>query len=494
MTLDQDVCYRALQTRDARFDGRFFTAVRSTGIYCRPICPAQTPKRENCVFVPCAAAAQEKGFRPCLRCRPEASPGTPAWLGTSATVSRALRLISDGALDDGGVEGLAARLGVGDRHLRRLFMEHLGASPVAVGQTRRILFAKKLINETELPMTEVAFASGFSSIRRFNDAMRKTYNKNPSELRRQHRQRPGGHDAGLTLILPYRPPYNWNAAISYLAGRATPGVEAVDDNRYLRTISIETGGVVSTGVVEVSAAGGEHHLLARIRVDSTAVLIQVAERVRRIFDLGADPEEISSQLRRDKTLKPAITAAPGLRVPGAWSGFELAVRAILGQQVSVKSATTLAGRVAQRWGSALDSDDSVAATAGLTHIFPSPARLAKADLTSVGVIKTRAQAIRGLAQAVEAKRIDLDSSRGLDDSIRALCELSGIGEWTAHYIAMRALHEPDAFPAGDLGLQRAVANGQRRPSATALLALAENWRPWRAYAAMHLWNMEATDK
>ncbi len=488
--LDQDACYRALRTRDARFDGRFFTAVRSTGIYCRPICPARTPRRENCIFVPCAAAAQEQGYRPCLRCRPEASPGTPAWLGTSATVSRALRLIADGVLDNGGVEELSERLGVGDRHLRRLFMQHLGASPVAVAQTRRILFAKKLIDETALPMTEIAFGSGFASIRRFNDAIKKTYGKNPSELRRAGAETAAADNPDLNLILPYRAPYEWRSMLSYLGGRATPGVEAVSGDRYLRTITLTGARGEVSGIVEVGSVKGSDHLLARIRLSDTAVLIQVAERLRRIFDLGADPGAIRSQLRGDKTLERAVADAPGLRVPGSWSGFELAVRAVLGQQVSVKGATTLAGRVARSYGRALEISDPAGEEAGLTHEFPSPRVLADSDLTEVGVIRARAQAIRSLARAVADGRIDLDVSRGLDETVEELQALPGIGEWTAQYIAMRALREPDAFPAGDLGLQRALQNGPRRPSAKQVRERAESWRPWRAYAAMHLWKME----
>lgn len=362
MMLDPRACYRALKTRDARFDGRFFTAVRSTGVYCRPVCPAPTPRQENCIFVPCAAAAQEAGFRPCLRCRPETSPGTPAWLGTSATVSRALRLISEGALDEGSLDELAARLGVGDRHLRRLFVKHLGASPLAVAQTRRILFAKKLIDETRLPMTEVGFAAGFSSIRRFNDAIRATYKRTPSDLRRAvGRQRTTGAVSGLTLKLAFRPPFDWGSMASFLAGRATPGVESVGADFYRRTIDIDG----THGIVEVRPAPGTHHLIAQIRLASPAVLILVTERLRRIFDLGADPDQISTHLRADTRLAACVRAQPGVRIPGAWDGFELAVRAILGQQVSVKAATTLAGRIAAAHGTPLQIDQPSDEPAGL---------------------------------------------------------------------------------------------------------------------------------
>lgn len=491
MTLDPRVCYRALRTRDARFDGRFFTAVRSTGVYCRPVCPAPTPRQENCLFLPCAAAAQEAGFRPCLRCRPETSPGTPAWLGTSATVSRALRLIAEGALDMSSLDALAARLGVGQRHLRRLFVQHLGASPLAVAQTRRILFAKKLIDETTLPMTEVGFAAGFSSIRRFNDAIRSTYSRTPSDLRRAARKRAAGPDHagtanGLTLKLPFRPPFDWELMAAYLAGRATPGVETVGADFYRRTVSVD--GV--HGIVEVRPVAREHHVVANIQLASPAGLIHVTERLRRIFDLGADPAEISTHLGTDGRLAAQVRARPGLRIPGAWDGFELAVRAILGQQVSVKAATTLAGRLAAAHGERLEIHERDAGRGELRYVFPGPAAIADADLTQIGVTRARALAITGLARAVARGDVVLDASRGLEATVEALSALPGIGDWTAQYVAMRALREPDAFPASDLGLRRALGGESGPMQAHRLLEVAEAWRPWRAYAAVHLWTMD----
>jgi AraC family transcriptional regulator of adaptative response / DNA-3-methyladenine glycosylase II len=480
MDLDPDACYRALRTRDARFDGRFFTAVRSTGVYCRPICPARTPRRENCLFLPCAAAAQEAGYRPCLRCRPEASPGTPAWLGTSATVSRALRLIAEGALDEGGVEALAARLGIGERHLRRLFLTHLGAPPLAVAQTRRILFAKKLIDETALPMSHVALASGFSSIRRFNDAIRRGYRMSPMALRRKrHRSRNGGGDSDISIKLPFRAPFDWEAMRGFLALRATPGVETVGPEGYCRSVRID--GV--HGTVAVSAADGRNHLVARIRLSGPAVLIKVAERLRALFDLGADPHQIAACLARDARLRPGIHAHPGLRIPGAWDGFELAVRAVLGQQVSVRGATTLAGRLVEAHGEPLSLDDA----RGLRFLFPEPEVLAGADLRTIGLPRTRAAAISALAAAVASGDLRLDAPRGLEETVAKLKALPGIGEWTAQYIAMRALREPDAFPDSDLGLRRALGHPSRPLSPARLAKMAEAWRPWRAYAAVHLW-------
>ncbi len=480
MELDPDACYRALQTRDARFDGRFFTAVRSTGVYCRPICPARTPKRENCLFLPCAAAAREAGYRPCLRCRPEASPGTPAWLGTSASVSRALRLIDAGALDRGGVEDLAARLGIGERHLRRLFLIHLGASPVAVAQTRRVLFAKKLIDETALPMADVAYASGFSSIRRFNDAIARTYGRCPTNLRRA---RPGGAEersSEIRLLLAFRPPYDWAGVCAYLAARATPGVECVEADTYRRSIRVGD----AKGVVSVEPVSGTHRLLARIRLDSAALLIEVADRLRRVLDLGADPIAVAAHLARDPTLRARLAARPGLRVPGAWDGFELGVRAILGQQVTVQGATTLAGRLAAAYGEPLGSG----AEAGpVTRLFPRPETLAGARLARLGMPAGRAAAIRALAREVAAGALRLDASGAPEETLEALRAIPGIGEWTVQYIAMRALREPDAFPASDLGLRRALGEAGQPASERAVRGAAEAWRPWRAYAAMLLW-------
>jgi AraC family transcriptional regulator of adaptative response / DNA-3-methyladenine glycosylase II len=476
MQLDQDVCYRALQARDARFDGRFFVAVRSTGIYCRPVCPARTPRRENCLFVACAAAAQEAGFRPCLRCRPEASPGTPAWLGTSASVSRALRLIGDGALDSGSVDELATRVGMGGRHLRRLFLEHLGASPISIAQTRRVAFAKKLLDETELSMAEIAYSSGFSSVRRFNDAVRRAYDRTPTELRRRAPARP---DAGLTLQLPYRPPYPWRSVLGFLAARATPGVEGVAGDRYWRTFRRGE----SQGWIEVTPQARGHGLRVRIRHSGPLLLIQLVEQLRALFDLTADPREIATQLRRDPRLRAVLRAIPGVRVPGAWEGFELAVRAILGQQVSVAAATTLAGRLARAVGEDLPQDLQAApGQPGPRLIFPDAAAVASADLSRIGLTGARIRAIRALAEAVAAGELRLAPSPDPQATIEQLLALPGVGPWTASYIAMRALREPDAFPTTDLGLLRALAI-----SPAELADAAEAWRPWRAYAAMLLW-------
>ncbi len=477
--LDQEACYRALQTRDARFDGRFFTAVRSTGVFCRPVCPAPTPKRENCLFLACAAAARELGFRPCLRCRPETSPGTPAWLGTSATVSRALRLIADGALDDASVSSLAERLGIGERHLRRLFLTHLGASPLAVAQTRRLLFAKQLIDQTALPMAQVAFSAGFSSIRRFNAAVREAWDTSPSRLRRRGVTRRDTSE--ITLRIAYRPPFDWTGLLAFLAPRATPGVERVAEGRYARTIAVGD----AVGTVEVAPARGDAALLARVRLSRPAPLVVVAERLRRVFDCGAEPAVIAGHLSRDRRLRNLLRRSPGIRVPGAWDGFELAVRAILGQQVSVAAATRLAGRVVEAYGEPLATKGSEGA---LHHVFPTPEALADADPDTLGMPAARTGAIRALARAVAKGHLRLDGAEGLDGSLRRLQSLPGVGEWTAHYVAMRALAEPDAFPASDLGIRKALGRDGRPASVGEVRDRAEAWRPWRAYAALLLWS------
>jgi AraC family transcriptional regulator of adaptative response / DNA-3-methyladenine glycosylase II len=486
MGLDFQRCYAATQSRDARFDGRFFVAVVTTGIYCRPICPAIMPRPENIRFFVSAAAAAEAGFRPCLRCRPEASPGTPDWQGSSSTVSRALRLISEGVLDEAGVNELARRLNIGPRHLRRLFVEHLGASPIAVAQTRRNHFAKKLIDETMLPMSEVAFCAGFSSIRRFNAAMRRTYGRAPTELRRTQKQMsPTASEANLQLKLSYRPPLDWQSLIRFLQARAIPGVEAISADRYRRTVHIGE----ATGIIQVQPGEGAQYLLLQVPPELSRGLMQISERVRNLFDLRADPMQISSHLTQDKRMAELVQSHPGLRIPGAWDGFEIAVRAIVGQQVSVKAANTLAGRLVKAYGQPLQTagDDELA------YLFPCPDRLADADFSATGLMPQRAEAIRGLARAVRDGHLAFGTAVGLEEAIACLTALPGVGAWTAHYIAMRALGEPDAFPSGDLALRRAAAEKKGNMLTEAQLReRAEPWRPWRAYAAMYLWQHYAT--
>jgi AraC family transcriptional regulator, regulatory protein of adaptative response / DNA-3-methyladenine glycosylase II len=478
MGIDPNTCYQALCTRDPRFDGRFFTAVKTTGIYCRPICPSRTPKRSNVRFFACAAAAEEAGFRPCRRCRPETAPGTPAWEGTSAIVSRALRLISQGILDDVNLEKLAERVGVGSRHLRRLFLRHIGAAPNTVLRTQRLHFARQLIDETDLAMTRIAFAAGFNSVRRFNQAILKSFLASPTELR--HRARGDGYaGGGLTVRLAYRPPLDWKSLIGFLGARAIPGVESVENSVYQRSIEIDG----EPGIIEVMPGTDGPYLLVRMQLPALARLAQIMDRVRRIFDLSADPIRISGDLGVDPVLRTAVRSFPGLRIPGAWDPFELMVRAVLGQQVSVKAASTLAGRMVQKFGKPIVRK----APSLITHIFPDAKTLSNADLHAIGLTAARAQTVRNIASAACDGKLPLDSSSGLDAVVKSLTAIGGIGEWTAQYIAMRAFGEPDALPEGDLGLRRALSNGGSLMAAAALRRMAERWRPWRAYAAMYLW-------
>ena len=349
MDLDHDACYRAIVQRDARFDGRFFTGVKTTGIYCRPVCPARTPHSRNVVFFPTAAAAQEAGFRPCLRCRPETAPDLGAWRGTSNTVSRALNLIELGALDEDDVDTLAGRLGLGERQLRRLFRQHLGASPVAVAQTRRILLAKQLIHETRLPMAEIAFASGFGSVRRFNETFLALFGRPPSELRRASGPDcPAGPQGEIVLLLRYHPPYDWAAMLEFLRRRAIAGVESVGADCYAR--AVELNGVHGTVAVQ---RGAGNALRATVRFPKLSALPTIIARLRRVFDLAADPVAITAHLAKDPALAPLVKARPGLRVAGAWDGFELAIRAVLGQQITVAAAATLAARLVASHGQRL---------------------------------------------------------------------------------------------------------------------------------------------
>jgi AraC family transcriptional regulator of adaptative response / DNA-3-methyladenine glycosylase II len=476
--LDARVCDRARVARDSRFDGRFFIGVLSTGIYCRAICPSPTARRENVRYFRSAAEAVEAGFRPCLRCRPETAPGTPARNGTSTTVSRALRLIAEGALQDQSVAVFSERLGVSARHLDRLFRIHLGASPIAVARASRLHFAKQLITDTDLPMFRVAMASGFRSVRRFNDSIRALYGRTPSELRRMRRIAPRAGQDEYVFRLPYRPPYDWESLLAFLAGRAIPGVEEVVSGAYRRSFALEG----HHGTLEVRHEERVHSLEARIRFSEPVFLLPIVTRLRAMFDLAADPSVIAEHFRRDPLLGPLVKKYPGLRMPGAWDGFELAVRAVLGQQVSVAAASTLAGRVARNFGEPL----SVADSGGLTTVFPAPEALASARLQ--GLPGARAQAICSLAQAVVAGRVTLSGAE--DETLASLARIRGIGDWTAQYIAMRAFRQPDAFPANDLVLLRA-AGGDSVPTVTQLKERAERWRPWRAYAAVYLWRSAA---
>ncbi len=481
--MSQATFERARLSRDARFDGRFFVGVKTTGIYCRPICPATQPRVENVTFFPTAAAASEAGFRPCLRCRPECAPGTPAWAGTSTTVSRGLRLIAEGALEDGNVERLADRLGVTSRHLRRLFTRHVGASPLAVAHTQRLHFAKRLIDQTTMPIKEIALVAGYGSVRRFNDAFRRTYDRSPRELRRTNRDATSEPAAGISLRVSYRTPFDWQSLLDFFAARAIPGVELASDDTYSRTIVLDG----QPGLIEV----GDDPLNSSLRLTvfgaATQQLFPIVQRSRQIFDVDAPVDAIASLLGKDEVLKPLLTKRRGVRVPGAWDGFELTVRAIVGQQVSVSAATTLAGRIAARYGTPIDIEAGRRdAVPGI--LFPTPEKLMRARFNDMGIVGSRIETIRHVARAVAKGELSFEGSQDHDEFCRQLTRIRGIGDWTAQYIAMRALKHPDAFPASDLGLLRAFDRpGRPRIKPAELSDRADRWRPWRSYAALLLW-------
>lgn len=516
--LDDAQLYRALIARDTRFDGVFFVGVTSTRVYCRPVCSAPKPRPEHCRYYVSAAAAERRGFRPCLRCRPELAPGTAlASHGTAASIDAvrwlahaAAARIAAGALDRGGVDVLAAELGVTARHLRRAVERELGATPVELAQTRRLLTAKQLLCDTDLPVTQVALASGFQSVRRFNTLFRERYRLAPSALRRRARLR---QDSGIvmaetapagetiSLSLAYRPPLDWRAMLDYLAARATPGVEAVaPDGRYWRTVQlhghrgyIALGPAAATRAARHARVGRAPDVRLELSVTLLPVLVPLIARLRSLLDLDADPVAIAAHLSGDPALGVLVAQRPGLRVPGAVDGFELALRTVLGQQVSVRGATTLAGRLARLVAEPLLATPPVRVGAPpipLTHLPVTAARLADASpalVAEIGLPRTRAACIVALARAVAAGELPALSGDvpGGDPAthMQRLMEVPGIGPWTATYIAMRALRWPDAFPEGDLALRKAMGG----LSPARLRAVAERWRPWRAYAAQHLW-------
>jgi AraC family transcriptional regulator of adaptative response / DNA-3-methyladenine glycosylase II len=476
VTLDADTCYRALTARDPRFDGLFFVAVKTTGVYCRPVCRARTPRRERCAFYRTAAEADRDGFRACLRCRPELAPGHARVDAESRTVARAVARIESGALNSASVDDLARELGVTARHLRRSMQSEIGVSPLDLAQSCRVALAKQLLQDSTLPMTEVAFAGGFQSVRRFNDAFRARYGRPPSALRGARRKAESQPDV-LELTLEYRAPYDWACMLAFLAARATPGVELAADGAYLRTV--EQDG--ARGFVRVTRIPGRDALRAQVSLSLARVLMPLVARLRRTFDLDAQPELIAAHLKKDAALRGSVRVHAGLRLPGAFDGFETALRAVLGQQVSVGAATTLAGRVAQAFGEPIETPHPK-----LSHLAPDPARVAAASeqaIAALGVMPARARTLRALAQAVLDGAFAFDARPDPESTLRALEAVPGIGPWTAQYVAMRVLADPDAFPASDLGVRKALGG----VSHVQVLARAERWRPWRAYAAMHLW-------
>ncbi len=505
-TLDKDACYQALLTHDARFDGVFFVGVATTGIYCRTVCPARTPRRENCAFYPSAAAAERAGFRPCLRCRPERAPGNAGVDATSRLAAQIAGRIEDGALTEGSVEDLAADTGISSRHLRRVVETEFGVSPVALAQTQRLLLAKRLLTDTNMAVSEVAAASGFSSLRRFNALFKERYRLNPTQLRRgrqgeEEKRRKGeremqgqgtgkiqdtryeirgGEDSSfllppssfaLTFELAYRPPLDWEALLAFLVGRSSSGVETVDEGRYLRVVGIGE----HRGWIAVDPIPDKPALRVELSASLAPVILPTLARVKRLFDLEASPLHIAAHLGE------LAQARPGLRVPGAFDGFEMATRAILGQQISVRAATTISGRFAAAFGEPVATP-----FACLTHLPPTAERVAQAnaaELIAPGIITTRANSILALARMVAEGKLALTPGVDIEPTLIQLKSIPGIGDWTAQYIAMRVLAWPDAFPHTDLGIYKAL--GETNPKR--VLALSEAWRPWRAYATMHLW-------
>jgi AraC family transcriptional regulator of adaptative response / DNA-3-methyladenine glycosylase II len=476
MPLDADSCYRALQAHDPRFDGKFFVGVSSTGIYCRPVCTVRSPRRENCHFFASAAAAEVEGYRPCMRCRPELAPGNAGVDATARLAQAAVSLIENGILDDedGGVEGLAARMGVTSRHLRRIFDAEFGVSPVEYAQTQRLLLAKRLLTDTALPMTEVALASGFASVRRFNALFKDRYRMPPGRLRKEGTARalPGR----LAFELAYRPPYDWASMLSFLGARAIAGVEDVTPDAYRRTLAIAQRGAVHIGGIEVRRVPRKAALAVAVSPALARVVPAVLARVKHAFDLTCDPAVVAAALGG------LANGHPGLRVPGAFDGFELAVRAVVGQQITVRGARTLLGRLVHAFGDAVAPIHAD----GPARLFPAPSCIAgrsPTELTRLGLTGARARSLVALAEAVVNGELELSPGADVDGAVRRLQALPGIGPWTAQYVAMRALGWPDAFPANDLVVLKAL--GETRPARA--LIRSEAWRPWRAYAVLHLW-------
>ena len=476
MTLDSNTCYRALRARDARFDGRFFVAVSSTRIYCRPVCTVKPPKRENCRFYPSAAAAESGGYRPCLRCRPELAPGNASVDATSRVAQAAASMIEDSTLEEAGLEAVAARLGITDRHLRRAFGAEFGVSPVEFAQTQRLLLAKRLLTDTVLPVTEVAFASGFGSLRRFNALFKQRYRLQPNQLRKHMKIHGAISSDALNFELSFRPPYDWPALCGFLSARAVAGVEAVEDGRYRRTACIVLEGKAHLGWIEVAPSVKKPALRVTVSASLAKALPPVLSRVKALMDLACQPAEVA------QALGALARKQPGLRVPGAFDGFEVAVRAILGQQVTVAAARTVAGRFAEAFGDPVDTPFS-----SLNRIFPSAGRIAAlpyGHIARLGMPGARARTVLGIARAVADGSLVLVPNADIEATMDKLRSLPGVGEWTAQYIAMRALAWPDAFPHTDLGVMKALGEKDARR----VLAAGEAWRPWRAYAVMHIWN------
>jgi AraC family transcriptional regulator of adaptative response / DNA-3-methyladenine glycosylase II len=481
MLIDSDHIWRAVEAKDPRFDGWFFCGVRTTGIYCRPSCPARTPKRENVRFFATAAAAQAAGFRACKRCRPDATPGSPEWDGRSDLVGRAMRLIADGLIDREGVSGLARRLGYTERHLHRQLVAVVGAGPLALARAQRAQTARVLLETTELPVAQVAFAAGFGSVRQFNDTIREVFATAPSVLRSSARRSGAAHDPGaISLRLPYRKPLDARALMAFFAKRVVPGVEEIADGMYRRSVDLPHG----AGVIELEPRAD--FISGRFFLEDIRDLATAVRRSRALLDLDSDPHAVFDALKADPLIGELVREHPGRRVPGHVDPHELAVRAVLGQQVSVAGAATLAARLTMQHGERLS-----APRGAVTHLFPTAHALASADPDQIAMPRSRKNALLTLARALAAGEVSLDAGADRNEARRKLVELPGIGPWTAEYVAMRALRDPDAFLASDLGVRRALERLGQDGSPQAAEAVSHHWRPYRAYALQHLWGMLA---
>jgi AraC family transcriptional regulator of adaptative response / DNA-3-methyladenine glycosylase II len=474
---DADQCWRIVERRDARFDGRFIVAVATTRIYCRPSCPATTPHRKNVRFYPSAAAAQQAGFRACRRCRPDAAPGSPEWNVRSDAVARAMRMIADGVVDRAGVHGLARHLGYSERHLTRLITEELGAGPLAIARAQRAQTARTLLETTDLKITDVAFAAGFASVRQFNDTVRDVFAATPSELRRGARTKAPPEPGRISLRLPYRTPFPASATFGFLGARTIGGIEAFDSAKYARTLRLPRGVAIAT----VTPSNG--HLAVGLELDDVADLSVAVARLRQIFDLDADPAASDGWLRRDPALRALIRRGPGRRVPGSADATELVVRAVLGQQISVAGARTLAGRLVAALGTPIPGRVD-----HLTHVFPTAAEIAASPLDMVGIPASRRTTLQRVCTAIADGSLVLDAGADRDETRNRLQMIKGIGPWTANYVAMRALHDPDAFLPTDLGVRHAANTLGLPNDPRGIEQHAEQWRPWRAYALQYLWS------
>jgi AraC family transcriptional regulator, regulatory protein of adaptative response / DNA-3-methyladenine glycosylase II len=480
MLLDHNSCYEALLARDPRFDGVLYVGVKTTGVYCRPVCPARTPRRDRCRFFANAAAAENAGFRPCLRCRPELAPGNAVIDSANRIASSAAQRIEAGALNEAGIDELAAEFGVSSRQLRRVVKRELGVTPTELAQTQRLLLAKHLLTDSALPAIEIAFASGFSSVRQFNAIFRERYGLSPTAIRHSQNSRTAGQT--LTVRLGFRPPMAWSWMLKFLAGRAIPGVELVEDNRYWRAMRIGPSKGPSSGWINVARAESANALRVEVSLSLARHLPSLLARVKNFFDLDAHPQLIEARLCEDERLRKTVSQHSGLRLPGAFDGFEMAMRAVLGQQISVAAARTIAGRITEAFAEPVETQ-----IPQLNRASVSAASLSQTgvvDLTRLGLTGKRAECLIALARAVAEGEVKLEPGADAEATIERLKQIPGIGDWTAHYIAMRALRWPDAFPHSDLGLRKALGE----TSSKRILEIAEKWRPWRAYALMHLWN------